>query len=689
MGRRTIDESPSKAFLERMENMMLRREIEAEKAEDRKEEDFEQNYPFTPLLSNQTRLINNRIKRDPIYVRYNAEIKSKNHKIARLKKEQIQREKEEIDETRYPRRRKNSRSRSVRHPTEKDFYTTTKEWAEKKQAKIRAQRAQKMHDEVVMEHKMAFKPKINQKSREILRGKSRRERKNYQDQRRSRRIEKLRKSMPQFDFKPQLNKRSMSISHLKKLGRSPSEREYSLKRFEKVLEKNGEPKLVFMRSRSRAKKKKLPPRSGVSKKGKKPKNRKYGTDKAYRKSDYYAEGSDLDFDDFWRVNNDSLVGAGQESFIGASGFDPGSVDNGTDEGRETRRKKRGKKRTFNIINFEGFMGDETKLRNNRRVYEDDDGEESAEGHHLESRGFGDEYRRGLLLDDDEKVGNDTMKTLPYNERSKGDKGRTKKAGRRRRRMEAPKRARKRSRPKNEGVVYQAEFEVVDYDDVKKTTTERYSLSEDDEDDYSPENVNRMRSRLRRPERPLRKKVTKTSKNLYQAPSKEDRPRVIALNPQRGEEHPAVVLREKTPGQLVKRPKRRSNSKRHIVVDSYDHNQLKNSFSAIIAVDRQVPSPKKKKGRRRGRAPRPKRTTKKSESIGRIMTLSAEKAEIDPEKTTTKKRKKRRRKKGRRGMSRRKVGGDYLDDEDFDYDVDNFYLEHDMYRRKKNLIRREL
>lgn len=56
-----------------------------------KEDDFEENYPFTPAISNNTRRINGIKNEEPLYVRYPKELEKKKQNLQKISEEEHKR----------------------------------------------------------------------------------------------------------------------------------------------------------------------------------------------------------------------------------------------------------------------------------------------------------------------------------------------------------------------------------------------------------------------------------------------------------------------------------------------------------------------------------------------------------------------------------------------------------------------
>lgn len=196
-----------KNFLDRMEDQMIVRLANKEDILDTQDEDFEKNYPFTPAISNQSRLICKMNKQEPIYVRYQEYLDEKNKKLEEIREEKKRREKAEA-KTQMATNRKRRRSKD---DIDRDFYKDNKDWLEKKNRKIKNQVAQKLRREVT-DPNLTFKPRINSRSKDILRDKNFEERQRIYRKKKDKKQLKTIMALPTYKFKPNLNKNSLAMA---------------------------------------------------------------------------------------------------------------------------------------------------------------------------------------------------------------------------------------------------------------------------------------------------------------------------------------------------------------------------------------------------------------------------------------------------------------------------------------------
>ena len=102
-----------------------------EERQDDEEEDFEENHPFTPALTNNSRRINEMKNIPPIHLRYQNELNKKEQNIQKLKEQERRRHQLKLSSKRR------NRSKDDFHRSEpKDFYQSDMDWLEKKNRKL-------------------------------------------------------------------------------------------------------------------------------------------------------------------------------------------------------------------------------------------------------------------------------------------------------------------------------------------------------------------------------------------------------------------------------------------------------------------------------------------------------------------------------------------------------------------------
>lgn len=202
--------SIDKKFLERMEDQMIVKLNKRENMLDTQDEEFEKNYPFTPAISNHSRLICEMNKQEPIYVRYQEYLEEKKQKLDIIREQNKREEKLKAKNQMIKKSRKRSKD-----DIERDFYKDNQNWIEKRNKKIKEQMAQKLRQEV-SDPNLTFKPRINSKSKEILKYKTFHERQEHYQRKKSKKQLRTIMALPTYKFKPNLNKNSLVIAEKKR-----------------------------------------------------------------------------------------------------------------------------------------------------------------------------------------------------------------------------------------------------------------------------------------------------------------------------------------------------------------------------------------------------------------------------------------------------------------------------------------
>ena len=223
----------SSKFFERIENQLTEQKHRREEMKSLQIDQIDSMCPFTPAISNHSRMISRRQNKLPLYERYDQEIKEQNQRLSSLRKSEQKRRSTEVKKRRHlvdKRRKKNLgkdyRSRSKR----RDVYKENAEWYELKMRKIGDKKLRKLNREV-FDKNLTFKPRINNSSRSILKEMSFDQRQSYYQNKRRRNGEKVANSREKYTFKPNLNRRSLRISSSRKV---QEKRERSKQRYRRV-----------------------------------------------------------------------------------------------------------------------------------------------------------------------------------------------------------------------------------------------------------------------------------------------------------------------------------------------------------------------------------------------------------------------------------------------------------------------
>lgn len=94
---------------------------------------------------------------------------------------------------------------------DRDFYKDNQEWLEFKNAKIKQQQAVKLRRELTNPD-LTFKPKINSRSKDLLKYHSFNERQFQFEKKKNEKQTQLIKQLPKYTFKPNLNKKSLKMA---------------------------------------------------------------------------------------------------------------------------------------------------------------------------------------------------------------------------------------------------------------------------------------------------------------------------------------------------------------------------------------------------------------------------------------------------------------------------------------------
>lgn len=175
---------------------------------DEEEEDFEANYPFTPAISNQSRIICEMNKQDPIYIRYQKYLDEREKKLKDMRQLKKREENAKIKKFLMIR---NKQNQSI----DRDIYRDNKKWLDLKNDKIRQEQARKLRNEI-NDPNLTFRPKINSKSKDALKYKSFTARQNYFKQKKDKKQDELIRKLPVYSFKPSLNKKSLKMADKKR-----------------------------------------------------------------------------------------------------------------------------------------------------------------------------------------------------------------------------------------------------------------------------------------------------------------------------------------------------------------------------------------------------------------------------------------------------------------------------------------
>lgn len=216
-------------FLSRMEEQMSKRTKEREGTmdynpfftdfQDENEEPNPREFKHTPYITNNSRAIVKELGIVPIYTRYEQELKNKKRKLEGLREDKKLKENAKINALKkIQKKRRYEKLGEIDYLKfgQDNFYHENIKWYEMKENKIKNLIADRIKNQV-HDQNLTFKPRINERSRDVLADKTFQERQEHFEKRKLVKQVELMKKLPIYTFKPNLNKESLKIAERKKM----------------------------------------------------------------------------------------------------------------------------------------------------------------------------------------------------------------------------------------------------------------------------------------------------------------------------------------------------------------------------------------------------------------------------------------------------------------------------------------
>ena len=201
-----------KKFLERVDQNHSQKLKNQEEIEDELDIEFEENHPFTPAITNNSRRISELKSQAPIHLRYQQEIERKENNLLKMKEDSRRIKEAEISNARVNKKEHSKDSSDVK--TAKDIYQIEMEWLNKKNRKLQEERAFKL--DLEMSEKYNHVPVINKNSKKMASstGESFLERQKVYSERKKQNSEIIYKDMYHNNtHSPKINFNTLEIVH--------------------------------------------------------------------------------------------------------------------------------------------------------------------------------------------------------------------------------------------------------------------------------------------------------------------------------------------------------------------------------------------------------------------------------------------------------------------------------------------
>lgn len=189
-------------FLDKIQDDLDYRETLKERLIDDKEMRIEEECPFVPAISNNSRAICERKNLKPVHERYDDEIRAKKKRVEELKATLDKQKQEQED-------KENTKYFQTTGKKYKDTYKNNYAWYTRKNQKIVEEQVRKLEDTL---NEKEHRPVLNPKSTNLMEGTSFVERQENFNKRREGRKKELERKTNNFSHSPNLNKNSIKIA---------------------------------------------------------------------------------------------------------------------------------------------------------------------------------------------------------------------------------------------------------------------------------------------------------------------------------------------------------------------------------------------------------------------------------------------------------------------------------------------
>lgn len=188
-------------FLDKIENHLMNKTMTLERLREEKDDKLEDECPFVPAISNNSRAICDRKKLKPVQERYQEEIVAKKNRIkelqTRINQQKVDQEEKENQKSIHPQGKKF-----------RDTYKYNVAWYEKKNQKIVDEQVKRLEETLKEKEHI---PNVNHKSLKAMAGTKFEDRQENYNKRRKLKIQEIERKTTTYSHSPSINKKSAKM----------------------------------------------------------------------------------------------------------------------------------------------------------------------------------------------------------------------------------------------------------------------------------------------------------------------------------------------------------------------------------------------------------------------------------------------------------------------------------------------